>query len=452
MQNNKTLKRPIRYAIVFSAITVLLYLFGPYSYPDINRLQLIVFLIITNLCMYWGFSIGTQYVFTFKRRSHSWRNMDGTNYPDTFLGYSVPQILNFLFWIALIDCVPKFILYTGAYSMSFSTLMSKAVMFFSSAQDIYAARQTLHSATGIWKYINYFIVLTGPLYWAYTPLALLHWKRLGSWKKIGSYVIWFFFLSQYLITGTNVGFFDFFLTVLIVALVRSNLKKKDDSVTKKKKPILMIIVIVVILFLIFDTVMGSRIGNQYMKGGSLGTFRYTINSDSIIWRYVPNSLKAMTAYLTRYLANSYNAVAYAMDMPFKSTFGLGHSWFVLDNISSGLSKELWARTYNMQIESAFGFGHYGNWHTAYLWFANDVSFWGVPILFFFMFYYFGRAWKRFLVEKDMFCFLRFMIFVKMSYFISANNQIFQNSDTLIAFWALAILTLAGKKCSMESSL
>ncbi len=450
MIDNKTLKRPIKYAILFSASTVLLYLFGPYSYPDINRPQMIIFLIITNLCMYLGFLVGAQYILILGKKHHTIRATAPDGLKNTFLGYSVPQIINFLFWIALIDSVPKFVLYTGAYSMSFSTLLSKASMFFSSAQDIYAARQTLHSATGIWRYINYFIVLTGPLYWAYTPLALLHWKSLNTGKRIGSIFIWFFFLLQYLLTGTNVGFFDFFLTVMVIALIKSNLKRNGEKTVKKKKPILLIVGVGIILFLVFDTVMGSRIGDQYLKGGSLGAFRYSINNDSIIWRYVPNSLKAMTAYLTRYLANSYNAIAYAMDMPFKTTFGLGNSWFVLDNLSRGLSSELWARTYNMQIESAFGFGHYGNWHTAYLWFANDVSFWGVPVLFFFLFYYYGRAWKRFLVEKDLFCFLRFMLFVKMCYFISANNQIFQNSDTLFAFWALALLTVAGQRCSMEN--
>ena len=419
MQDKNTLLRPIRYAIIFSAMTVLLYLFGSYNYPNHNRSRVVIFLIVTNLFMYWGFYFGARYKLIFHRRRYFYaKSRSIHNSKVTFCGYTAKQIINFLFWIALIDCIPKFILFTGAYNMSFSELLSKASLFFSSAQDIYEARQALSSATGIWRYINYFVVLTGPLYWAYTPLALLYWKKLKIGMKIGSIFIWFVFLFQYLVTGTNVGFFDFFLTMMTVSLIKKNFFEKKDATVRKKKPIIMIVIIVIVLFFIFNTVMKSRIGDQYLKGGSLGFYyRYTIDNDSPIWSIVPNSLKAMTAYLTRYLANSYNAVAFAMDMPFKSTYGLGHSWFVLDNIGRGLSKTLWARTYNMQIESAFGFDHYGNWHSAYLWFANDVSFLGVPVLFFFMFYYFGRAWKRFLEEKDLFCFLRFMLFVKMVYFI-----------------------------------
>lgn len=450
MQNKKNFNLPIKYAVTFSAITFLLYLIGPYRYPDINRGLVVTFIVVTNVFMYLGFSIGTKYVLTFGKRRRNYSTPKDGYYNHTFLGYSASQIINFLFWIALIDCVPKFIIYSGAYNMSLSEVWSNVLKFFSSAQDIYAARQSLSSVTGIWRYINYFIVLTGPLYWAYTPLALLYWKQLTCFKKIGSFVIWFFYLLQYLVTGTNVGFFDFFLTVLVVSLVKTRIGNQNKVlVEKKKSPLLLIVVVGTILFFVFDTIMGSRIGDQYLKGGSLGLYKYTFNTDSLIWKIVPESLKAMISYLTRYLANAYNAIAYAIDLPFQSTFGLGHSWFVLDNLSTGLSKGLWARTYNMQIEELYGFGHYANWHTAYIWFANDVSFVGVPILFFFLYYYFGRAWKRFLQEKDLFCFLRFMIFVKMSYFISANNQIFQNSDTLFAFWGLVIITLAGGRLSME---
>lgn len=450
MRDSKYLKRPIKYAIIFSLVTFWLYLYGPYKYPDINRGILTVFILGTNLCMYWGFSFGTKYALSCNHKSLIKKNVSGNT--STFLGYSYSQILNFLFWIALIVCVPKFILYSGAYSMSLSTLLSKVSDFFSSAQDIYVARQTLKNATGIWKYINYFIVLTGPLYWAYTPLALYSWGELKTGKRIGSIVIWLFYLMQYLITGTNVGFFDLFLTVLVVTFIKSWLKNKSKRVRRKKRPILLFIIIAILLFSVFNIVMQSRIGDQYLKGGSLGSNRYYFNTDSIIWKIVPPTFVSMISYLTRYLANSYNAVAYALSMPFKCTYGLGHSWFVLDNLGSSLSEALWARTYNMQIEAAYGFGHYGNWHTAYLWFANDVSFLGLPILFFFLYYYFGRAWKRYVEERDLFCFLRFMIFVKMSYFISANNQIFQNSDTLFAFWILAVLTMLGKKCTMERQL
>lgn len=446
MQNRHGNNKPIKYALFFSLITIILYYFGPYKFPDINKGKILLFLLVTNLFMYCGFAVGTKYRLTLGNKPNSY--CEQKIY--TFCGYNAGDIIKLLFWVSLIICIPKFILYTGAYSFGLSGVISRASMFFTSAQDIYVERQSLESVTGLWRYINYVVVLCGPLYWAYTPLAILCWKNLTSFKKVGSIFIWFLYLLQYLVTGTNVGFFDFFLTVLCVVLVKRyiegkrNRRKSGNNI----KNIVLFVLIIGLLLVIFNTIMGSRIGDQYLKGGSVGHLRYTFDSSSIIWRYMPNSLKVITAYLTRYVSNSYIAIAYALELPFKCTFGLGHSWFILDNLGS-LSSELWARTYNMRIEDAFGYGHYANWHTVYLWFANDVSFIGVPILFFFLYYFYGRAWRRFLEEKDLFCFLRFIIFVKMSYFISANNQIFQNSDTLIAFWGLCILTFIGCRCSLE---
>ena len=83
-----------------------------------------------------------------------------------------------------------------------------------------------------------------------------------------------------------------------------------------------------------------------------------------------------------------------------------------------------------------GYNYYGNWHTAYLWFANDVSIFGVPVVFLVLFTLFGRCWKEFVCNKNLISFLMFMIFVKLVTYISANNQVFMNSDTLFAFWVL----------------
>lgn len=448
MINKKILINPIIIVLLFSAGTMFLYLFGPYKYPEINRIGIVLFWAISNIMMLLGYYTGLKYYFV---RSSYCCSVNNTSQYNQRNNFNFEKIFNFLFWIAMINSIPKFILYTGAYDLSIFSIFNKATLFFTSAQEIYVQRQSLGSATGVWRYINYFVVLCGPFYWAYTPLAIFHWKTLSIKKKIGTLFIWFFYLMQYLITGTNVGFFDFFLTVVIVTLVKSCLRKRSGQSVKRGKVFLVLVVVMVILLFIFGTVMGSRIGNQYLNGGSLGKYRYTINEQSILFRFIPDPYKPMISYLTRYLANSYNALAFALNMPFETTYGLGHSWFLLDNLNKGLSNFLWDRTYNMKIEEAYGFDHYSNWHTVYLWIANDVSFLGVPIILFILFFYFGRAWKCFLVENDMFSFLIFMIFAKFSYFISANNQVFQNSDTLIAFWLLFVFFLFGKKCKMKKT-
>ena len=426
--NRKLLRKPIVISLWFSAATYLLFIFGSYSYPEINRTKLFIFLLVTNLAMFTGFCFGT------KTKS---RQPGHVRFP-------IETTISVLFWISLLVCIPKFAIYTGNLDLDFSEIIYNIRHFFTSSQEIYSARQNLKSVSGVWRYINYGLVLAGPLYWAYTPLAMFYWRKLKLSKKIGTLFIWMIYLLQYMCTGTNVGFFDFFITLGVVILIKGATRSASASlktkISRKQKRTMMIILILIVLLLvlIFSTTMGDRIGSAYKKTSPIGPYTAPFNYNSPVNKLLPGSLEPLAAFLTRYLAQPYNALAMALDLPFDSTWGLGNSWFVMDNLGS-FSATIWERTYNIKLEQNYNFDHYGNWHTAYLWFANDVSFIGVPLLFFILFAVFGKMWKEFLETKSIFAFLFFMLFVKLVYFISANNQVFMNSDTLLAFWGLVLL-------------
>lgn len=437
--DKKTYRMPIKVALIFSIITIALYEFGAYDYPSINKWQLYAFLLAVNLSMLIGFLYGVQRI------------------PGEVVGakrFPIEGVLRALFWVALIIAVPKFILYTGMYDLDFGRIIQNVRTFFSSAQDIYEARQELSSATGAWRYINYGVVIAGPFYWAYMMLSMLFFGKLSTFKKIGTVFIWAVYLLQYLCTGTNVGFFDFFISFAVIYVVRQLAFSTEDERKRKKerkiskRTIVIIILIVALLVGVFSIIMQSRIGDQYLKNVRIGNRTAKLDEDSLLWRITPAALKPLLAYLTRYLGQPYNALAMALGFDFDSTLGLGNSWFILDNMGA-LSDEWWSRTYNIKLDETFGYGYYGNWHTAYLWFANDVSFYGVPILFMLMFSYFGKAWRTFLDKKDISAFLVFMLFVKMVYFISANNQVFMNSDTLFAFVGLVVLRIFARNYRWE---
>lgn len=423
-QKIKHLRTPIYIALIFSFATVFLFEFGSYDYPEINRGKLYLFLLCANLAMIVGFCLGTLWKLPDIREKKA---------------FPIEGFLRFLFWVALISCVPKFALYTGIYDFDPQTIVSKALEFFSNAQDIYSERQDWENVTGVWKYINYGVVIAGPFYWAYTPLAIMYWNKLKTWRKIATLGIWFLYLLQYMCTGTNVGFFDFFITLWVVNLVKRkifNPQKKTSADKEKKKSVLIItVVVIIVLIMVFGIIMGSRIGHQYTNGVKVGNYMCPYNPDSLVNSVLPSFLEPMAGYFTRYVAQAYNALAMAFDMPFETTYGVGHSWFILDNMGS-MSDEMWSRTYNMKLDRLMGYNYYGNWHTSYLWFANDVSIFGVPVVFLVLFTLFGRCWKEFVCNKNLISFLMFMIFVKLVTYISANNQVFMNSDTLFAFWVL----------------
>ena len=252
----------------------------------------------------------------------------------------------------------------------------------------------------------------------------------------------------YICTGTNVGLFDFFLTIGIIIALKSYLGDHNQIIKNKKngnkKSILYLCIAVYLVLMIFDTSMSSRIGDTFVKGSAIGPYTIQYNSDSVLLNLLPDAMHSLLSYLTKYVAQSYVALEACLTLPFESTFGFGYSWFLLDNMGP-LSLDLWERTYPMQLESLYHYDHGIYWHTAYTWFANDVSFFGVPFVFYYLFSFFGRAWRRYLETYNIVSFLQFMIFVKMMIYISANNQVFQGYETFLAFWILIFLNRISNK-------
>lgn len=419
---------PIRIALMYSFVTFVLYAFGPFSFPYLNRTLLCVFLVVTNMAMYLGFKKGVSAKVYVPQTKLKTVNLD--------------LFINTLFWISLMICIPEFMIKTGYLSLNFNQLKLDLFTFFSSALDLYMNKLERPRVEGVWSYINYFVVLGSPFLWAYTSIAVLFWSRLSSFKKVLTCFIWITRLMIYVSTGTNVGLFDFFLTIGFAIAIKNYLGISKRGIPKldsgTKKSILIIVLSVYIVLMIFDTSMGSRIGDSYIKGSGIGPYAINYNENSFLLQLLPASVHPLLAYITKYVAQSYIALEACLDLPFRSTFGFGYSRFLLDNMGP-FSLDLWERTYPMQLEKLYHYDHNIYWHTAYCWFANDVSFIGVPFIFYHLFAYFGRAWRRFIETFNLISFLQFMIFVKMIIYLSANNQVFQGYETFLAFWILFIM-------------
>ena len=432
MNNSKIRKRPAKIFLIYSLFTFFLYCFGAYNYPRNNQLLLILFLSICNFAMYFGFVNGTQKSWTLDENAPV---------------FPLKKWMTVLFWISLITIVPKFYIFTRISVTNISEIIRKISTFTSSAQDLYTEHHNITRVSGIWQYINYLVVLSSPFTWIYYVLSMLFWKKLSFWKKIGTIFIWGLTILQYIVTGTNVGIVEFiglFATCQIISGLSTSRTDKKRKILKftlngeplrfRSKKILFTIGAIIIAILIFSTVMNSRIGNSYTKSLGFGSFLGTY-SESGINKLLPENIKPIYAYITRYFAGGYRGLALSFDVPFKCSFGLGYSSFLLNNAGT-FSSELWDRTYNMQIFYYTGYPYDASWHTAFLWIANDVSLFGVPIVLLVLMYFFGKAWGRYLDTGNLGSFLLFMIYVKMMFFISANNQVFRSFDTLVVFWSM----------------
>lgn len=429
MMTTYNYNKPIKIAITYSLITILLYEFGPISFPNYNKILLYFFLLACNIAMFAGFTRGTKYA---PAQSKSVSRQ-----------YSIDKFLNILFWISLIICIPKFMIFTGIFDNVFPTIALRISHYADFAQESYFDRHDLGVVTGVWVYINYAVILLGPFHWAYIPLSLLFFKRLRLWKKCLTIIIWFIYLAQYLCTGTNVGVFTFLFTFGVVYVIKNRILQNKKKRHKLRTIIIPLVVILVFLGM-FNLTMGSRSGATYENESDYSVCGSTcsVNSNSVLYNITPQQLRPLLFSVTAYVAKPYATLLHSFDLPFKPTFGIGYSWFLLDN--APYSKDLWEQTYPVQLERRYQYSHSVNWHTAYTWFANDVSWFGVPIVLYFLFVCFGRSWRRFIDCDDIFSFLLFMLFVRFVLFISMNNQVFQQPDTLFAFWILVAIRALSK--------
>jgi hypothetical protein len=90
-----------------------------------------------------------------------------------------------------------------------------------------------------------------------------------------------------------------------------------------------------------------------------------------------------------YLCQGYYGFGYTFDYDFTSTYGLGSSQFVASNIQGLLGVDRSGQTYPAKMGGQWD--PYENWHTAYTWWASDVSIWGVIAVMFFLGYLFSRV-------------------------------------------------------------
>lgn len=421
-QTNKLYLRPIKIGILFSVATFILYLWGPYPFPSVNRLIMAIFLVFCNVAMYYGFKHGALGV---------------RGYYEPKKVVNVSSFINTLFVIALLIAIPKFVIYTRFYDNTVGqTLLSLGTFLSGGADQLYANRQEIQNAIGIWRYINYGVVLFGAFHWMYIPLSMYFWRKLSLLVKAGTLFIWAMYLLQYVCTGTNVGIFDFFIMLFVINIIRNYKKNMGRRKKRNWRNIILFTILIFVVLYAFDFVMGSRIGDK-TTSVPIGNGAVYLDKQTPLWVLTPSALHPLLSYLTRYVALPYHALAMSFEVPFETTFGIGHSWFLLDNVPF-FSADLWDRTYMMKMEQMFEYSHWSSWHTAYLWFANDFSHFGVPIILFFLFRVFGKSWRAYLANGNVLSLLFFMLFVKMIIYISANNQVFQPSDTMFAFWMLLI--------------
>ncbi len=95
----------------------------------------------------------------------------------------------------------------------------------------------------------------------------------------------------------------------------------------------------------------------------------------------------------------------------------------------------------MATTDQYGWFYGVNWHTAYPWYASDTWWVGVVLIMLGMGFLMGQSFKEAYYTKSPVSVGLFTLLLMFCIFIPANNKVFANSDTFIAFFTYLFIWL-----------
>ena len=407
---------------VYLSLTVLLYFYGPWPWPTNDPSRLAVFLVLSQGCIILGYLGSYRHL---KRRCRALVNPSIER---------VLKVQRVSLVITAIFIVPTALSRSGS-------LIPDIISGIMSAGQAY---NDFQSITGSFVLVEYGRIIFAPLLLAFFPLTIFSWKELSKTNKFVSMLLIFYWLSIYIASGTSKGLADFIITFPFLYVARRFWMPSKSLDWKKLSSGLMLV------FLMFFVFFGE--GQKGREGGvgENGVFNDgadVISSDRLSGVSAILSENQLIIYesLSRYLVQGYYALDMAFDMESKHTWLLGHSMFL-----SAQGNAITGSTYFTDnsvpgvLEQRTGYGMYALWHSIYVWLISDFGYLGTLVCMMIFGYSLAVFWIESIFRPSMFSLAGLYLMVILFFYIPANNQIFQNGESTVAFLLLGVVFLLKK--------
>ena len=393
---------PLKISLIFLVFSEVLVLFGPFDYDISNYILLYSYLFVLNLAFYLGYKRGVQ---KFK--------------PSVFK-FSQSVLTVFLIVGFLLTLRRMYFLWArrGLELSLYSLLYA-----LSNSGDVYKNTIEVEQV-----FSSTFWDLLTPFKWAAIPLGIGNWKKISKSLRVIVVLTIIMEALAWLGMGTRKGLFDIIIITLFISF-SSNAQIVLDP--KKRKKTILISSIVIVAFLFYFTISGaSRRG--YMVS-ELNTIEI-VQDIKPSYKNVPDGLLYSFCSIESYLCQGYYALSKGLELGIQPiTFG-GSGWYTI-MLMRKIGYDPEPNTYIVAVER-FGIDRHINWHSIYLWFANDVTFVGVPIIIFLIGYLFAISWQDVLYGRNQAALPFFALMLIMVFYFYANNQVMSFSFVPLVFWSL----------------
>lgn len=245
--------------------------------------------------------------------------------------------------------------------------------------------------------------------------GFLSWYKLNKYFKI--IFVFFVLVEIFYWIGRGTGFG---VTALITTLFFSIL-----AVKKVYKINLRIVFFTILLFSVGIGVFGflkkERAGGKELSLQVFDQRSNRVNENHYIFNIIPQSLTQTYMHSISYMTQGYYALGLGFECDFSSCYFLGNNPASI-NIANTFGLDLWKKTYMWKLYQKEGIDDHGKWHSAYLWYANDVSIMGVPFILLLIAYFTGFAYALILRHDDLLSKIIFVILLNMLVYLFANNS------------------------------
>lgn len=412
---------PIKYLFFFLVFTEVLYFVGPLEFGVDSNFLLFFYLLLLNASLYYGYKNGLL----IRRKKTSLARVKDLK-------------LEIIKRIIFVTLVYYFIEYWFSLNItSISSLFQKVIFAVQNSGEVYQSKLESSSTSGL----TYIMMLLSPFPYMAQIFGVYYWGRLSKTYKIIVIIVYLLEITSWLASGTRKGLFD----IMIIVLTMFILYNPDILIDKKKKKILGISllsgIVVFILYFVISNLSRYGFTAAEFESYDIGSIR------SFYQNNLPFSINLMLSSVSGYLCQGYRALSLALNDfvyngVFCYTYGLGSSWFDINLAENVFGVNPLPYTYQGYLENQYGIDGMVNWHTLYLWLANDFTFIGTPFVIYWLGYLFANSWYDALYHYNKFAAPMAVMCTLIITYSFANNQVL--SFSFVPFFVAFVLYIINR--------
>jgi hypothetical protein len=402
----------------FNLFTLFVFITAPVDWQTDRFVEVCLFVLLCQLLIVLGFGLGRR---TELARSPSSR-------PPAFSG---DRFVSGLFVIYVLTFPVSYGYWLGASPFDFGGMVSTIVAGLRDPQLGYSSALG-RTGSGPMPWTVYFVVsIFNQIFFA---AGFLYWRQLKRAAKTIFLILLGIDLTYWVGIATSFGVVSLVTTFGISTMFWSARRES------RRFPIAARLVLPMLLL---SGTIAFFSHNLYRRSNftAVDVSRYRVADSPMIFNHpafavIPKPLWPTYVMVVSYFGQGYYHTSFAFDLDFRPTGFLSSNPALVSMAQSLIGIDVWSDTYMHRLQR-HGIDEFGVWHSAYTWFASDVSFYGVPPLLFVFGFLFGFSWTQG-KKGDFLSRVVFVLFGNVLLFLWANNtylsSVFYSFMVFVPFW------------------